>query len=435
MTSFVERRSAESLQRRALENVARLVEYHRASVAALAADAPPVSGVGIIGAGAMGEFLAGLEIGHAVPTTITDGDRRVLCRVAARVAAEIAREVPVETAQESTERLLTVSISLGPVLRNDLVIESITESLAAKQKLYAEIESQLPPQAVLATNTGTISIGRLASVLRQPERFCGIHFCHPMRQRPLVEVVRGPRTSPQTLAMVVRHLAAVQRMPVVVSDGPGFLVNRLLLPYLCAAVDLLALGVSPSAVEDAAAGFGMALGPLRLLDEIGLDRMLQYGAEVSPMLGPDEPVYRILAEMVKHGRVGRSVGMGFYDYPDDPSAPPTPSRNAAEIIAAQADGPAALNDHALTMSLILPVLLTAAQMIEERQTANPRDIDLGAIYGLGFPPTAGGLLYWADNFGPARILEMLRPLPRFVVRVPPPPLLHRLARSGGRFYS
>lgn len=434
VSRFVERRSPESLQRRALENVARLLEYNRNAVAQWAALAPPARTVGIVGAGSIGTYLAAVEVQHGVPTTITDGDRRVLCRVGERVADELSREIPADSAQERVDHLLTTSISLGPVLRSELVIESIVESTAAKQKLYAEIEPQLAPEAVLLTNTGTISVGRLAAALREPARFCGIRFCQPLRQRPLVEIVRAPKTSDRTLAVAVQHAAALQRMPVIVSDGPGFLISRLLIPYLCAGVDLLAVGASPAAVEDAAVRFGMSMGPLRLIDEIGLDRLLQYGGEVSPMLGEKEPVYRLLVEMVKHGRTGRAAGAGFYDYPPDSAVQPAISRVAGELISAVIDGQENLNDHALTMSSILPMLIEAARMIEEHRVSDPRDIDLGMLYGLGFPPTKGGLLWWADNLGAARIIEMLRPLPRFVARLEPPPLLHRLARSGGRFY-
>jgi len=434
VSHFVERRSPESLQRRALENVTRLLDYHREAVARWTQLASPARTVGIVGAGSMGTYLAAIEVQHGIPTTVTDGDRRVLCRLNERVADELSHEIPQESAQERVDHLLMTSISLGPVLRSDLVIESIVESIAAKQKLYAEIEPQLAPDAVLMTNTGTMSVGRLAAALREPARFCGMRFCQPLRQRPLVEIVRGTKTSDRTLSVAVQHAAALQRMPVIVPDGPGFLVTRLMLPYLCAGADLLSVGASPSAVEEAALRFGMAMGPLRLIDEIGLDRLLQYGGQVSPMLGDEEPVYRLLVEMVKHGRTGRAAGAGFYDYPADPADQPVVSRAASEMISAAVDAQENLNDHALTMSLVLPMLVEAARMIEEHRVSDPRDIDLGMIYGLGFPPTKGGLLWWADNLGAARITEMLRPLPRFVARLEPPPLLHRLARSGGRFY-
>ncbi len=434
MSHFVERRSPESLQRRALENVERLLEYHREMVARWTERAPAARTAGIVGAGSMGAYLAAIEVQHGVPTTVTDSDRRVLCRLGERVADELSRELPQESAQERVDHLLMTSISLGPVLRCDLVIESIVESTAAKQKLYAEIEPQLAPETVLMTNTGTISVGRLAAGLREPSRFCGMRFCQPLRQRPLVEIVRGPKTSDRTLSVAVQHAAALQRMPVIVSDGPGFLVTRLMLPYLCAGADLLSVGASPSAVEEAALQFGMAMGPLRLIDEIGLDRLLQYGGQISPMLGADEPVYRLLVEMVRHSRTGRAAGAGFYDYPADSAVQPTISREASELISAAVDGQERLNDHTLTMSLILPMLVEAARMIEEHRVSDPRDIDLAMLYGLGFPPTKGGLLWWGDNLGAARISEMLRPLPRFVARLEPPPLLNRLARSGGRFY-
>ena len=266
-----------------------------------------------------------------------------------------------------------------------------------------------------------------------------MHFCHPVRQRPLVEIVRGPKTSDTTLATVVAHIKAIGRMPIVVEDGPGFLISRLLLPYVGQALEMLLEGVSIAAIEQAAVEFGMALGPLRLLDEIGLDATLQGGWTLIEAFPGRVAVSPLLAAMVKEGRLGRKVGRGFFDYPqgdEAATARPRPADNeqVGRLIAALAHPPEPHNGHTITMRLVLPMLLEASRVLEDKKVRNPRDVDLGAIFGLGFPPTKGGLLWWADSFGPARVIEMLRPLERLGPGGKPTRSCSSLARTAGRFY-
>jgi 3-hydroxyacyl-CoA dehydrogenase/enoyl-CoA hydratase/3-hydroxybutyryl-CoA epimerase/3-hydroxyacyl-CoA dehydrogenase/enoyl-CoA hydratase/3-hydroxybutyryl-CoA epimerase/enoyl-CoA isomerase len=434
-------RPSNPAERRALDNVRRLVEHNQADlVADSPADVRAIRSVGIVGAGMMGVSMAAAEVRQGVPVTITDADRRVLCHVPPRVVAELAAEMPAEQAQATVDRLLTLSIAPGPALRCDLVIESIVESFSAKHKLYSDSQSHLAADTILASNTSTIPIGRLATALHAPERFCGVHFCHPVRQRPLVEIVRGPKTSDATLAAVVAHIKAIHRMPIVVEDGPGFLINRLLLPYLSEALDLLLEGATIEAIEQTAVDFGMAMGPLRLLDEIGLDTTLLGGwtlVEAFPERIASSP---LLVSMVKEGRLGRKAGKGFFEYPDanEPTgaAMPAPSTSpeVLALIAQWARSPEVHTPHSLTMRLLLPMLLEATRALDENKVRDPRDIDLGVIFGLGFPPTKGGLLWWADTFGPARLIEMLRPLERLGARAQPTPLLWRQKRASKRFY-
>ena len=420
----------------------RLVEHNRADCGFAGPDAAarPVTTIGIVGAGTMGAAIAAAEVRQGMSVTITDADRRVLTRVPKRVVAELAAEMPEDKAQEMVDRLLTVSIASGPVLRADVVIEAIVESLPAKQKCYTEVEPSLRPQTVLATNTSTIPIGRLATVLDDPTRFCGIHYCHPVRQRPLVEIVRGPKTSDMTVTTIVGHIKSLGRMPVVVEDGPGFLINRLLLPYVSQALEMLLEGVSIAAIEQTAVEFGMALGPLRLLDEIGLDTTLQGGWTLIEAFPERIAASPLLAAMVKEGRLGRKVGRGFFDYPKGAEAAisrprPADTEQVGRLIAALARPAEPHNSHTITMRLLLPMLLEATRVLEEKKVRDARDVDLGAIFGLGFPPNKGGLLWWADSFGAARVIEMLRPLERLGLNGTPTTVLQQLARTAGRFYT
>jgi 3-hydroxyacyl-CoA dehydrogenase/enoyl-CoA hydratase/3-hydroxybutyryl-CoA epimerase/3-hydroxyacyl-CoA dehydrogenase/enoyl-CoA hydratase/3-hydroxybutyryl-CoA epimerase/enoyl-CoA isomerase len=434
-------------QQRALENVRRLIEYNRADPGADAPcdELPEVASVGIIGGGAMGVAIAAGAAKHGLPVVIHDCDRRVLAEVPARVAAELAAEMPNDRAQDTVERLVRPTISIGPAARGDVVVETIVESYPAKSKLYAEIEDALPAATVLASTTSTISIGRLASGLSEPGRFCGVHYCHPIRERPLVEIVRGPRTADATVAVAVACVKDLGRMPVVVPDGPGFLVNRLLLPYLSESLELLLEGVTIDAIEQAAMDFGMALGPMRLLDEIGLDATLQGGLNLTAAFAERNAAAPLLVAMVQEGRTGRRAGRGFFVY-GDPAAHHSPGAIAnarrhalpddslAPLIAQCAKPAGQHNKHSITMRMFLPMLLEATRVLEERHVRDPRDIDLAAIFGLGFPAAQGGLLWWADTLGPARIVEMLRPMQPHGRRLQPTPLLQAMVRGAERFY-
>jgi 3-hydroxyacyl-CoA dehydrogenase/enoyl-CoA hydratase/3-hydroxybutyryl-CoA epimerase/3-hydroxyacyl-CoA dehydrogenase/enoyl-CoA hydratase/3-hydroxybutyryl-CoA epimerase/enoyl-CoA isomerase len=362
-----------------------------------------------------------------------------------RVAAELYGDMAPAEARELVGRLLSPVSDLAELGRCDLVVEAIVESYATKRNLYGQLEEHLDRHAVFASNTSTIPVGRLAANLADPARFCGLHFCPPVQHRPLVEVVRAPRTSDHTVATAVTHVKAIAKMPIVVQDGPAFLVNRLLLPYLGEALELLLEGASIEAVERAATDFGMARGPLRLLDEIGLDTALRAGwvlAEAFPERIVASP---LLVAMVKAGRLGYKSGAGFFEYAGAAGggASALAEQAADEAVADHVLRPlltpwarpaAPHTPHCITMRLLLPMVLEATRILEENKVRDPRDIDLAVIFGLGFPVARGGLLWWADTLGAARLIEMLRPLERLGPRARPTPLLRELARSAGHFY-
>jgi 3-hydroxyacyl-CoA dehydrogenase/enoyl-CoA hydratase/3-hydroxybutyryl-CoA epimerase/3-hydroxyacyl-CoA dehydrogenase/enoyl-CoA hydratase/3-hydroxybutyryl-CoA epimerase/enoyl-CoA isomerase len=318
----------------------------------------------------------------------------------------------------------------------DLVLESVTETASAKHGVYAGLEPHLAATATLASNTSAIPIARLASGLSARGRFCGLHFFHPVRSRPLVEVVRGPETSDETIATAVAYAKRIGKMPIVVSDGPGFLVNRLLVPYLAEALDMLLAGTPLDEIERAATDFGMAMGPLHMLDEIGLDTAILVGRVLWEAFPERVSVSPLLISMFKAGRLGRKCGRGFFLYPNGTagSGSRQPDPELAGILAAWAGPPRRFSPQDIVTRLMLPMILEAARLLEEARVSDPRSIDLGAIHGLGFPASRGGLLYWADTLGPERILDMLR-LPAPVdPRMEPTPLLLDMARRGGRFY-
>jgi 3-hydroxyacyl-CoA dehydrogenase len=273
--------------------------------------------------------------------------------------------------------------------------------------------------------------------LPDPSRFCGMHFLHPVRERRLVEIVRGPQTSKTTIAAAREHVRRIGRMSIVVEDGPGFLVNRLLFPYLGEALELLRAGVPAGVIEDAAAEFGMAIGPLRLMDEIGLDTTLQAGWVLAAAFPERIISSPLLVTLVKAGHLGQKSGKGFFAY-DDPSRLPSSGNLDAETerrlgrwIETSGKPPSAPIAH----QLVLPMLLEATRMLEEGKIDDARHVDVAMLFGLGFPAEKGGLLWWADTLGPRRILDMLAALPAAQERHRPTPLLERMATTDGRFYA
>ncbi len=429
----------------ARQHVAALRQHNQADTG-LDGSAPqpkPVATVGIVGAGLMGTCIAAAFVRAGRQVWIADHDPAALANAPERIVAELSDQYSTEEARRKVCALVRVAdeAQLGAC---DLVIESIVESFSAKQSLLRRMEAQMRPGALLASNTSTIPISRLGDALACPDRFLGLHFCHPVRARPLVEIVRGPQTGDQTVATAMGCIKAIGKMPIVVGDGPGFLVNRLLLPYLGEALELLLEGVAIEAIEQTAREFGMAKGPFRLLDEIGLDTTLRAAwmlAEAYPERVVASPV---LVSLVKAGRLGCKSGHGFFCYTDhsrpigqscayQTQTPPVDPL-ARQIISQWAEPARACSSHAIAARLLLPMLLEATRVLEERKVRHARDIDLAAIFGLGFPGWRGGLLWWADSLGAARIIEALRPLARLGPRAEPTAMLREMARRGGQFH-
>jgi len=398
----------------------------------------PIRSVGIVGAGMMGTAIAATHLKVVLPVVITDADPDALSAAPERIAAELAQQIDASDAEcaERVGRLVEPTTDAARFARCDLVLESVVETVAGKHEVYAQLAPHLAAAAILASNTSTIPIGRLAAELPDPGRFCGIHFFHPVRHRSLVEIVRGPKTSDATIAAAVGHAKRIEKMPIVVEDGPAFLVNRLLLPYQIEAMELLLDGATIDQVERSATEFGMAIGPLRILDEIGIDTVVNAG-RVMWQVFPDRTVASpLLITMYKKGRLGRKSGAGFFSYASGTAwdGPSRPAPGVEQLIAEWARPPQQLTPEAITHRLILPMVLEATRLLEEGKVRHPGDVDLAVLFGLGFPHGRGGLLYWADSVGADRILDLLRPLESLGPRLAPTQLLRETAEQGRKFY-
>lgn len=426
---------------RALLNVFFLQDANKKQTG-VAGDVSPrkVASASVLGAGIMGQGIAAAHVKRRIPVALGDVSAEAAGRGVQGVLGEVSYNK--RTKSSDVERalqfapLITGTTNDDELAASDMVIEAVFEDAEVKKELFARLEPRMHPDAILCSNTSTIPISQLAADLKHPERFCGLHFFNPVRRMPLVEVIRGEKTSDATIATAVAHAKRIGKSPIVVGDGPGFLVNRVLLPYMNEALLLLEEGVPIKQIDRAATAFGMPMGPITLYDTVGLDIALHAGG-VMQRAFPDrvEPSV-ILPAMLAANRRGKKNGRGFFDYGSKKGR----GQESAEVqqIVDQssrvATGHTAGGEIDLTDRLLLPMLLEATRVVEDGIVADARDVDLGLIYGIGFPPFRGGLFCWADTIGTAAIVERLQPYAELGPRYEPTPMLLELAKSDGKFY-
>ncbi len=392
----------------------------------------------VLGAGIMGQGIAAANVKRGIPVALGDIAAESVARGVQGILREVSfnkktRGPDVERALEYTP-LINGTMSDQELATADIVIEAIYENADAKRELYARLEPQLGKKALLCSNTSTIPITELAAGLKNPERFCGLHFFNPVRKMPLVEVIRGDQTSDATIATAVAYAKAIKKSPIVVNDGPGFLVNRVLLPYMNEALLLLEEGATIKAVDKAATRFGMPMGPITLYDTVGLD-VATHAGTVMVEAFPDRVVpSKILPAMLDADRKGKKNGRGFFDYVTDKKGrqKSKPSDEVEKILQSAIRNPQ--SDINLVDRLFLPMLLEATRLIEDNIVTDVRDVDLALIYGIGFPPFHGGLFCWADTLGAATITEKLKQYAPLGERYQPTAMLLERAKSNRKFY-
>ena len=380
--------------------------------------------VGVLGAGAMGAGIAQVLVGADIPVRLKDVDWASLERGVLAVAGGLRRRVEMGLMDESDLRTKIAHISMATDWRGfatcDLLIEAVPEDLQVKQRTLAEAEEVLRDEALFATNTSSLLVSDVARAARCPERVLGLHFFHPPARMPLVEVVASPRTGAAALASAAAFASRIGKVPVIVRDGPGFLVNRLLMPYLGQALALAEAGLDPRRVDAACEEWGLLLGPFHLLDEIGLDIALLAGERLAAAFPARAPRSNgSLRRLVAEGRLGVKSGLGFYSHP------PRRGRGSSR-------GPVAEDVIDL---LVLPIVNEAAQCLEEEVVRSPGEVDLAMVAGAGFPPFRGGPLRYADSIGAPEVCRRLERLAaEHGTHLEPVPHLRDLARTGRRFH-
>jgi 3-hydroxyacyl-CoA dehydrogenase/enoyl-CoA hydratase/3-hydroxybutyryl-CoA epimerase len=284
------------------------------------------------------------------------------------------------------------------------VIEAVVEKMEVKKAVIQELEKYLPDYAIIASNTSSLSVTEMAKASKRPQQIVGMHFFNPVPMMPLVEVVRGDTTDAKTIVQTVAFGRQLGKTVIVVKDRPGFLINRILMPFLIECGHLKADGYSIAQVDRAATEFGMPMGPFRLMDEIGFDT----GAKVADVIAnafPHMKVLPLINDLVSKGYLGKKNNRGFYIY--DAKGKAIQVRQEFQSNPRDA-GPA--TDRIIQDRLILPMVTEAVMALDEGIVATVRDLDLGLIYGIGFPPFKGGLLKWVSATGEQKILDRMNEL-------------------------
>ena len=399
-------------------------------------EARPIRHTAVIGAGTMGAGIAQWISARGIPVRLKDVSPDALARGlhAIEKVYHDAVKRRVFTASEATagmDRITPLHTNV-PMRDVDLVVEAALEKLDVKQRVFRELEQLVGPEAVLATNTSALSIDAIASVLAQPERVVGMHFFNPVHRMQLVELVRGARTSNAALDVALQFTKAIGKLPVIVQDSPGFLVNRILLPYMVEAVWLFTEGVPAAEIDRLMLDFGMPMGPMRLADEVGLDVAQHVAKDLERRLPNGVPINDTLEKMVAKGWLGKKSGRGFYIY-EGRRERPAP---ASEIGFLQPEEPRATDAATRRDRLVLIQINEAARVLAEGVVESPEDVDFGMIMGTGWAPFRGGPLRYADTLGAAEIVRRLQALARDTApHFTPCEALIAMAREGRAFYS
>ncbi|MFL5532055.1 MAG: 3-hydroxyacyl-CoA dehydrogenase NAD-binding domain-containing protein, partial [Gemmatimonadales bacterium] len=391
--------------------------------------------LGIIGSGFMGSGIAGTAVLNVeVDTRLKDSDLTRVgkgLKAANRLLSDRLQKRRLTRPQyERLSALLSGSSDYSGFQRADLVIEAVFEDLEVKRKVLAEVESVARPDAIFATNTSTIPIRRIAENARRPERVLGMHFFSPVERMPLLEVIPTEATSGDTLVTAVRFGRRMGKTVIVVADRPGFWVNRILSPYLNEAGHLLQDGVPIPVIDQAMIAFGFPVGPVALLDEVGLDVADKAGSVMYEAFGERMKPAGALSRMLGATRLGRKNGRGFYRYREGHKAGVDSS-----VYPLLGVRPGEAHSDLVQRRLVYAMLNEAAMACAENVVRSPRDADIGAIFGIGFPAFRGGPLRMIDDLGAGRVVETLYQLQeQFGERFRPAPALLELSRRSGRYY-
>jgi 3-hydroxyacyl-CoA dehydrogenase/enoyl-CoA hydratase/3-hydroxybutyryl-CoA epimerase len=341
--------------------------------------------------------------------------------------------------------------STAPMELRDVqfVIEATSEKMEIKKEVFRELAMEAGPKTIVATNTSALPVSELADMTISPERVIGLHFFNPVSRMKLVEVVIAKQTSDETRDRSLSFVRQIGKLPVVVRDSPGFLVNRVLFPYLLEAAELFESGVDGEQIDRALVGWGMPMGPLRLIDEIGVDITIDIGNTLEKAYGQRDHVPAVLLWLRDQQMLGRKTGAGFYKYEGRSQTPndslmqwrrgavaggADPGRSAVSPRPEPASTPPATEEQ-LTHRLIFLMVNEAARCVEEGVVGSPEDADYGMILGTGFAPFRGGPLRFAEHFGLKEIVEELERLARTEEKFTPCEILKKHARDGTKFYA
>lgn len=400
--------------------------------------ARPIEKVGILGAGIMGHGIAYVTIAQAkIDARMKDKDDASVGKGLAEVRKILDERVQKKrmSAADRDRQLLQLSgtTSYSGFQGCDVVIEAVYEDLAVKHAVLKEVEAACGPRTIFASNTSSIPIGRIAEVAKHKENVVGMHYFSPVHKMPLLEIIRTKDTADEVIATVVELGKKQGKTVIVVNDGVGFYTSRILGPYMNEAAWLLAEGVPVELIDEAAMAFGFPVGPITLLDEVGIDTAAKVSKIAGAAFGNRLESPGSLDKLVADGRTGRKGKKGFYTY--DGKKKKEVDETVYQTLGIKPDRKQKRDLVALGERMGLQMVTEALRCLEEEVLRSPRDGDIGAIFGLGFPPFRGGPFRYADALGPAELLRRIRSLEeRHGKRFTPPELLVERAKSGRRFY-
>lgn len=394
-----------------------------------------VARTAVIGAGVMGVGIAQWFSARGFPVVLRDINAEQVGKGMAGIAklyrdATQRHILTQHEARDGMDRIYPAPTEV-PMHNIDLVVEAAVENLELKKKIFQRLDEMASEETVLATNTSALPVSELAAGTRRPERVLGLHFFNPVHRMQLVEIIAAKQTAPETLARALRFVQQIGKLPVVVKDSPGFLVNRILMPYLVEAGTLFEHGASLENLDEAMLDFGMPMGPLRLLDEVGLDVALHVAQTLAASFRGRMQVPALLSQMVKDGLLGRKSGGGFYLYDRAKKSQP----NSRVIDYVQTNTASRLTREELQERLYFLMLNEAARCLEENIVATPEDVDFAMIAGTGFAPFRGGPLRYADALGIEKIAGAMEILTDCgATQYAPCALLQSMAADGTKFY-
>jgi 3-hydroxyacyl-CoA dehydrogenase / enoyl-CoA hydratase / 3-hydroxybutyryl-CoA epimerase / enoyl-CoA isomerase len=410
----------------------------------MARTAPKVESAAVLGAGIMGGGIAYQSASRGIPIVMKDIQEKAITLGLSEAEKLLVKRV--ERGRMTTGEMAATltrirpTLSFGDFKGVDLVVEAVVENETIKKSVLAEVEDQVEEKAILASNTSTISITRLAEGLKRPENFCGMHFFNPVHRMPLVEVIRGEKSGEHAVAATVSYALAMGKTPIVVNDCPGFLVNRVLFPYFAGFMMLVNEGVDFLRIDKVMETFGWPMGPAYLLDVVGIDT----AHHANTVMAAGYPDRMASAErtaidaMFEAGRFGQKNGNGFYTYVPDKKGVPakTVDPAAQEILKSliRVDNSASITDEEIVDRMMLPLLIECARCLEDSIASTPVEVDIALVYGLGFPPFRGGPFRYADAVGLEALCEKAGRFASFGKLYEPTARMLHLAKTGGTFH-
>lgn len=390
-----------------------------------------VKNAAVIGAGVMGAGIAQWISSRGIKVLLKDIKPEFVAKGIATIsklysAAVKKRVMTKSEASAKLDNVTPITESL-PMKKVDLVVEAAIEKLDIKQNLFAELETLVRDDTILATNTSALSIVDIAEKMEHKERVVGIHYFNPVHKMKLVEVVRGECTSEETVLKATQFVKKTGKLPVVVKDSPGFLVNRILMPYLIEAVHLANGDTEIERVDKLLRKFGMPMGPFRLIDEVGGDVCQHVADDLLNRLSTKFPNSNLLRRMIEEGNLGKKSGRGFYKYSRGKSSGvsskiPTTNINLT------------VTDVQIVDRLVLIMVNEAVRCLEEGVVDSPKDVDFGMIMGTGWAPFRGGPISYLDNEGAKNVVERLQALAKTDKYFAPCDMLLEYAKKDKKFY-